>query len=90
MREKVLKDVLRWRYVLRTRGRGECDLTVWGRLVPPESRKAKALFTIVGIDGVLCLLGAEIANILSQQQLAAKLNIRIPSWPASATWSTAM
>jgi hypothetical protein len=44
-------------------------LTVWGRVMPPESRGAKRGFVVVGGLSVICIVAAGIVNALSQTQL---------------------
>ena len=44
-------------------------LTVWGRLIPPDTRYTKLGFVALGTVSVVCIIGAGIINSTSQSRL---------------------
>src|SRR5438552_18786948 len=45
-------------------------LTVWGRVMPPESRNAKRGFVVVCALSVVCIISAGVINAISQNKLS--------------------
>jgi hypothetical protein len=50
-------------------------LTVWGRVMPPETKRAKRGFVAVGGLSVLCIVAAGVLNAISQDRLKRTLEI---------------
>jgi hypothetical protein len=65
-------------------------LTVWGRVVPPETKKAKVGFVVVGGISVACIISVGILNAISQNRLNSTIqnvaeNVQKLAGPAKVT-----